>query len=155
MLGGLTSRSPSGASSSTARRCWKPVPIPAHYKAVSNTLRTIDRIIAPMESGFAAETEMDVEVIQDAFTLSTKQLSDHAIIKLRVATRRQTASTHQRILAFIFKSEECRAALERCIDGCNCEMMEPFRQWEIIEKLMVAAAETARNELLAKEVTGE
>ncbi|CAK0798600.1 unnamed protein product [Prorocentrum cordatum] len=130
-------------------------PIPTHYTADNNTLRTIDRFFVSIEPAFAIETEVDVEVIQDAFTLNAKQLSDHAIIKLRMATRRSPAPAHQRIPFFIFKSDEYRAALERCIDGCNYEMMDPYRQWEVIKELMTVAAETARNELLAKEVTGE
>eukprot|EP00959_Pyramimonas_sp_CCMP1952_P116339 2432027-Pyramimonas_sp.AAC.1 len=68
-----------------------------------------------------------------------------------MATRRSPAPAHQRIPFFIFKSDEYRAALERCIDGCNYEMMDPYRQWEVIKELMTVAAETARNELLAKE----
>eukprot|EP00959_Pyramimonas_sp_CCMP1952_P284191 5940367-Pyramimonas_sp.AAC.1 len=62
-------------------------PIPTHYTADNNTLRTIDRFFVSIEPAFAIETEVDVEVIQDAFTLNAKQLSDHAIIKLRMATR--------------------------------------------------------------------
>eukprot|EP00959_Pyramimonas_sp_CCMP1952_P382878 8022821-Pyramimonas_sp.AAC.1 len=72
-----------------------------------------------------------------------------------MATRRTPATAHQRIPSFIFTSDEYRAALERCIDGCNYELMEPHRQWEVIKERMTVAAETARNELLAKEVTGE
>ena len=109
-----------------------------------------ERSIASMESSFAVETECDLQVVNDAVSMDTKNLSDHAVLKLRMQTRKGTPKNERKIPAFIFRSPEYKKILANCLDGCRIEFKPIYEQWQIVKDMMTLAAELARNELQAK-----
>ncbi|CAK0878926.1 unnamed protein product, partial [Prorocentrum cordatum] len=99
---------------------------------VAGMMRAIGRIFASLSSSCALETECDLQVVNDAVSMGTQELIDHAVLELRMQTR-----TAKRTLA-------------NCLNGCHIQFEPIHEQWHIVNSMMALAAELTRYEMQAK-----
>ena len=97
---------------------------------------------------YIQETTCTVTVLQEAAHLSDWQLSDHAIIEVKLQVKCPMQQKDQRIPAFIFKHPRFKRRVEQHVQQTSWEYLSVTRAWQTCKSIMVNAAQETRNELI-------